>query len=604
MSNTFHLADPATSAPAIEADVVVVGSGMAGLTFALEVARGASVLLLTKKARAESNTNWARGGIAAVVGSDDAIRLHLEDTLVAGAGLCHPEVVRAVVADGPARIADLEGWGAAFDREGGRLSLGREGGHSRRRIVHAGDRTGRAVESALLERASAEGLEILEDHRVEELVVVDTATGPGVRGVVVVDDVSGIRRLVRARAVFLATGGCGQVYRHTTNPSIATGDGVAMAYRAGARIANMEFVQFHPTALHPTDDPAVLISEALRGEGAVLERLDGARFMDDHHPLGSLAPRDVVARAIARELRDTADDHVMLDVGGIGSALLTTRFAGTVEDCLARGVDPLEGGIPVVPAAHYACGGIWTDLHGRSTLDGLFAAGEVACTGLHGANRLASNSLLEAVVMADRAASALREVLMAEGRWGDRPAPPQLDVPAAQSGGRFVDPGAHATRVARGEGSGGGTAPAEIEESTEVAALRDLMWEKAGIVRTVTGLEEAREALLPLHERGPHDAPLLSSLATTALLIVSCALARRESRGLHWLEDHPWRDNEGALSDTFVEGPSDGAGGGGPVPTLGAREGSVAALGAGEGAVAALAAREGPVATLAARGRR
>lgn len=538
----------------IDADVVVVGSGMAGLTLALELAQGASVLLLTKKARAESNTNWARGGIAAVVGTDDEVRLHVEDTLVAGAGLCHPAVVRAVVTDGPARIADLEAWGAAFHREGGHLSLGREGGHSRRRIVHAGDRTGRAIESALLGRASSEGLVILEDHRVEDLVVVDVDGGAAVRGVIVVDDVSGARRTVRARAVFLATGGCGHVYRHTTNPSIATGDGVAMAYRAGARIANMEFVQFHPTALHPTGDPAVLISEALRGEGAVLERLDGRRFMDGHHPLGSLAPRDIVARAIARELQDTSDEHVRLDVSGIDPALMATRFAGTVEDCQARGVDPSQGGIPVVPAAHYACGGVWTDLQGRTTLDGLFASGEVACTGLHGANRLASNSLLEAVVMAERAALALRQMLIDEGRWTDRPQPPNVGPmgPDAPFGSAPAGGGANSAAPANAAGLGG-SAVANDPDDTEIDGVRDLMWEKAGIVRTIAGLQEAREALLPLQSGGATASTRLSNLATTALLIVSCALSRRESRGLHWLEDHPWRDNERGLADTILE---------------------------------------------------
>lgn len=538
---------------------------MAGLTFALEVARGASVLLLTKKARAESNTNWARGGIAAVVGTDDDAEFHVQDTFVAGAGLCHSHVVRTVVGEGPDRIADLEAWGAAFHREDGRLSLGREGGHSRRRIVHAGDRTGRAIESALLTRASAEGLAILEDHRVEDLVVVEGPQGPSVRGVVVVDDVHGVRRLVRSRAVFLATGGLGRVYRHTTNPSIATGDGVAMAYRAGARIANMEFVQFHPTALHPTGDTAVLISEALRGEGAVLERLDGRRFMDDHHPLGSLAPRDVVARAIAREMRETGDDHVRLDCSGIDRELLTSRFAGTLEDCRERGVDPATQGIPVVPAAHYACGGIWTDLQGRSTLDGLLASGEVACTGLHGANRLASNSLLEAVVMAERAATTLRRTLESEGRWSDSPRPPALpDRPDVDASSPHSDSsGAEASAAGTGSGiraateaaAGAPATPHDAAAAREVAEIRDLMWEKAGIVRTVAGLEEARERLLPLQGGGASASAPVANLATTALLIVASALARRESRGLHWLEDHPWRDNESALGDTLVEIP-------------------------------------------------
>lgn len=515
-----------------DVDVVVVGSGIAGLTLALKVAQGASVLLLTKKARAESNTNWARGGIAAVMGADDDPALHVADTLVAGAGLCHGDVARLVVEDGAARIGDLTAWGTAFHRDGERLSLGREGGHSRRRIVHAGDRTGRVIETALLEQASSDGLTILEDHRVDDLVLVEAPGGPVVRGVRVVDDTRGVRHMVRARAVFFATGGCGRVYLHTTNPAIATGDGVAMAYRAGARISNMEFVQFHPTALHPTEDPAFLISEALRGEGAVLERLDGTRFMDLHHPLGSLAPRDIVARAVARELRDTGEDHVRLDVGGMTSGLLEARFEETVEGCRIRGIDPWTDGIPVVPAAHYVCGGIWTDTFGRSSLEGLFAAGEVACTGLHGANRLASNSLLEAVVVAHRAAVAIRQLLTDEGRWTSQPRAPIW--PVAPDG--------------RGPPPTGDVHP----DSAPIAELRHLMWERAGIVRTVAGLEEAREALEGSGHLGASTEPELRNLTTTALLIVRCALARRESRGLHWLEDHPWRDNERYLRDTHL----------------------------------------------------
>lgn len=529
---------PEGAAPALEADVVVVGSGIAGLTFALRMARGASVLLLTKKHRAESNTNWARGGIAAVMGPDDEAELHVADTLVAGAGLCHGDVVRGIVGDGPARIADLWAWGTAFQRDHGAWSLGREGGHSRRRIVHAGDRTGRAIETALLDRAAARGLTILEDHRVDDLVVQDGPRGAEVRGVQVVDDARGVRRTVHARAVFLATGGCGRVYRHTTNPAIATGDGVAMAFRAGARISNMEFIQFHPTALHPTEDPAFLISEALRGEGAVLRRLDGTPFMDRYHALGSLAPRDVVARAIARELQDAADDHVRLDVSGIEPGLRAGRFASTLDGVRERGIDPEDGGIPVVPAAHYVCGGIWTDEVGRSSVDGLLAAGEVACTGLHGANRLASNSLLEAVVVAHRAAAALEDAFRSEGRWTERPHPPAAPDPAPDAAG----------------------APDGAPDDPDVGALRSLMWDQAGIVRSVAGLEEARERLEGVG--GPDATPELRNLATVARLIVACALARRESRGLHWLQEHPWRDNESCLGDThMVRGPH-----GAPVP--------------------------------------
>lgn len=529
------IAPSSSASPPPDADVVVVGSGIAGLTFALRMARGASVLLLTKKHRAESNTNWARGGIAAVVGSDDDPALHVADTLVAGAGLCHGDVVARIVAEGPARIGDLAAWGTGFHRDGDRFSLGREGGHSRRRIVHAGDRTGRAIETALLDRASARGLAILEDHRVIDLVVEDDGEGPVVRGVRVVDDAGGEERTVRARTVFLATGGCGRVYRHTTNPAIATGDGVAMAFRAGARIANMEFVQFHPTALHPTEDPAFLISEALRGEGAVLRRRDGSAFMDRHHPLGSLAPRDIVARAIAGELADSTDDHVMLDVTGIPPELRRDRFASTLDGCRERGVDPEVRGIPVVPAAHYVCGGVWTDESGRTSIEGLMAAGEVACTGLHGANRLASNSLLEAVVMAHRAAVVLADDFRREGRWSDHPEPPSGDDAAPS------DPGAAPPRPA-------GTAVDDAER--EIAALRTLMWEKAGIVRSVAGLEEAREELAPIARTAP--SPELRNLATAGRLIVECALRRRESRGLHYLSDHPWRDNERHLADTTL----------------------------------------------------
>lgn len=527
--------------PDLEADVVVVGSGIAGLTFALEAARGASVLLLTKKHRAESNTNWARGGIAAVVGPDDAPDLHVGDTLVAGAGLCHGDVVRRIVEEGPARIADLWGWGTGFHRTEAGWSLGREGGHSRRRIVHAGDRTGRAIETALLDRASHDGLAILEDHRVDDLLVDDGAEGGVVRGVRVVDDARGVVRAVRARAVFLATGGCGRVYRHTTNPAIATGDGVAMAYRAGARITNMEFIQFHPTALHPTEDPAFLVSEALRGEGAVLRRIDGTPFMDRYHSLGSLAPRDVVARAIARELRDSDDDHVILDVSGIPAELRATRFASTLDGCRDRGHDPETEGIPVVPAAHYVCGGVWTDESGRTSVSGLLAAGEVACTGLHGANRLASNSLLEAVVVAHRAARALADDLKREGRWSERPRPP-----ATPSSG------------SSGDTDGAAPPPAESDPVDRgVEALRTLMWEKAGIARTRAGLHEAREALEAMPGSAP--SPELRALTTVSRLIVACALSRRESRGLHWVDDHPWRDNEAFLRDTHVVRGPDGA---------------------------------------------
>jgi L-aspartate oxidase len=531
----------------LEADVVVVGSGIAGLTFALRASEGASVVLVTKKERAQSSTNYARGGIAAVLGDDDDVALHVGDTLVAGAGLCHADVVELVVRDGPARVRDLMAWGAAFRSEGGRLSLGREGGHSRRRIVHAGDRTGRAIESALLAAAAEQGLAIVEDHMAVDLVLDERARTVGearVAGVHVLDEASGRRVEVRAPLVLLATGGCGRIYRHTTNPSIATGDGVAMAYRAGAPVANLEFMQFHPTALYPTEDPAFLISEALRGEGAVLRRLDGTPLMEGRHPLGSLAPRDVVARTLHRALTDSGEPHAVLDVSALGQEVLEARFPAALEKCRERGIDPLERGIPVVPAAHYLCGGVLTDSRGRTGLPGLLAVGEVACTGLHGANRLASNSLLEAVVVAHRASEVARDVLEAADRWGgggrtfvglpDRRQPTEVVDPA-----RPAQPGAALLQAA--------------------ATARDLMWTHAGIVRSVARLGEARDRLDAELARHPEayalDAPAeveVRNLLETAALVVRSALSRRESRGLHYLEDHPWRDNEAFLHDTVL----------------------------------------------------
>jgi L-aspartate oxidase len=522
----------------LETDVVVVGSGIAGLTFALRAAEGVDVVLVTKKERAASNTNHARGGIAVVLGEDDALELHVGDTLVAGAGLCHHEVVELVVREGPARVRDLMAWGAEFERRGERLSLGREGGHSRRRIVHAGDRTGRAIETALLDAAEEQRLRIVEDHMAVDLLVEDTADGaPRVAGVEVLDEATGERLHIRAFLVLLATGGCGRIYRHTTNPAIATGDGVAMAYRAGAAVANMEFIQFHPTALYPTEDPAFLVSEAVRGEGAVLRRLDGTPFMDRHHPLGSLAPRDVVARAIHRELTGTGDPHVVLDVSPLAPGVLAARFPAALEGCRARGIEPDQDGIPVVPAAHYACGGVWTDTSGRTSLPGLLAAGEVACTGLHGANRLASNSLLEAVVVAHRAARAARTDLEAAGRWGA----PSRSAPVDRGAARPGSLGAEGPLLGAAE------------------AARDRMWLGAGIVRSGAGLAATHTWLTDALAAQPTVDAVATPAAVEARnvleiseLVVRSALGRPESRGLHFLEDHPWRDNEVGLVDTVL----------------------------------------------------
>lgn len=536
-----------------EPRVIVVGSGIAGLTFALKAAPLGPVLVLTKKSRADSNTNYARGGIAAAFGPDDDPELHLEDTLQAGDGLCRRDRVEMVVREGPERVRELVEWGIRFQREGAGFSLGKEGGHSRRRILHAGDRTGKEIERALIAAVAAdERIRVREDVGVVDLIV--ERDGPGgsavCRGVLALDHPNGKRAAFRSEATLLAAGGCGQVYRYTTNPGIATGDGIAMAYRAGARIANMEFVQFHPTALHPVEDPAFLLSEAIRGEGAVLRLLDGTAFMDRYDSRGSLAPRDVVARAVDLELARTGDPYVVLDVSSIPRSTMEARFPGAVEGCRARGIDPHERGIPVVPAAHYVCGGILTDDHGRSTLPGLFAVGEVACTGVHGANRLASNSLLEAVVFAHRAFLAMRE-------GGGEGAP----APVAHGGFRAAAPGS-----AGGEGAGGLAAPLpSSEEADRIAGirarLRGLMWTGAGIARSDLGLAEAHRSvtrLLAEEEERWREGPWtiegseLRNLLQTAALIVECARSRKESRGLHYNVDHPDRDDGAPPRDTVL----------------------------------------------------
>ncbi|NJD19481.1 MAG: FAD-binding protein, partial [Gemmatimonadetes bacterium] len=419
-----------------------------------------------------------------------------------------------------------------------RLSLGREGGHSRRRIAHSGDHTGREIESALLAAvAAAPNIAVLEDHLALDLLVTPDAAGrPVCCGALVLEHPTGAVSVVHSRFTMLASGGCGQVYRHTTNPPIATGDGIAMGYRAGARVANMEFIQFHPTALHPTEDPAFLISEAVRGEGAVLRTLGGTAFMERYHPLGSLAPRDVVARAIDGQLKERGESHVLLDVSSIGTERMEERFPGAVAGCRERGVDPVDG-IPVVPAAHYACGGVLTDSMGHTSLAGLYATGEVACSGVHGANRLASNSLLEAVVFAARAARMVSHRLATlEGKAPVPPLPPDLPSP-------------------------GGDEPDLAGIAQRRAELRDLMWDLVGIVRSEERLEQAEadiarlstvEAHRWIRTRWTAEGAELRNLLQVAEIIVRCARLRRESRGLHYTLDHPWRDNERCLKDTVV----------------------------------------------------
>jgi L-aspartate oxidase len=527
-------------------DFLVLGSGIAGLSFALKVAALGRVAIVTKKSRAESNTNYAQGGIAAVTSKEDSVEMHVRDTMEAGAGLCHEDVVRTIVQEGPARIAELIDLGMKFsEREiaGGReLDLGREGGHSKRRILHAKDVTGREIESALLNAVAAQpNIEIFENHFAIDLITQHKLEGkaggsPSANrcvGVYVLDNIAGEVETFVARSILLATGGCGKVYLYTTNPDIATGDGVAMAYRAGAAIANMEFVQFHPTCLFHPKAKSFLISEAVRGEGGVLKTIDGVPFMEKYHPLKSLAPRDIVARAIDTEMKKSGADHVILDITDKPAAFIIERFPNIYATCLKFGVDITREPIPVVPAAHYECGGVLTNVEGRTEIPGLYAVGEVACTGLHGANRLASNSLLEAMVCAHRAAERLRQ-------WPD-PAV-NLPIPEWHSGS------AH-----------------NVDELVVINhnwdEIRRMMWDYVGIVRTNKRLQRARKRIANLQEEIQDyywdftvnsDLLELRNIATVAELIIQSALLRPESRGLNYNLDYPTADPAWAQRDTIL----------------------------------------------------
>src|SRR5437773_7108856 len=528
-------------------DFLILGSGIAGLTFALKVAPHGRVAIITKKNRAESNTNYAQGGIAAVTSKEDSFELHVRDTLEAGAGLCKEAVVRTIVQEGPARVRELIELGMHFsEREAStangtrELDLGKEGGHSRRRILHAKDVTGREIERALLAAIAVQpNIEIFENHFAIDLVTTQKVGRPGPNhciGVYVLDKADGQVQTFTASNVLLATGGCGKVYLYTTNPDIATGDGVAMAYRAGATVANMEFIQFHPTCLYHPKAKSFLISEAVRGEGGVLKTVEGAEFMDAHHPLKSLAPRDVVARAIDSEMKRSGAEHVLLDITHKPARFLVERFPNIHQTCLRYGIDITREPIPVVPAAHYQCGGVATNVDGETEIVGLYAVGEVACTGLHGANRLASNSLLEALVCAHRAAM---KVLA-------HPAHPvDSKIPPWRSG--------HAT-----------DADELVVVSHNWDEIRRLMWDYVGIVRTNKRLQRAQKRIVHLQEEireyywdfiVTSDLLELRNIATVAELIVTSALMRLESRGLHYNLDYPNSDPAWAQRDTAVRKP-------------------------------------------------
>jgi L-aspartate oxidase len=522
-------------------DAIVVGSGIAGLSFALKLAaKGWRVALITKKNSAESNTNNAQGGIACVTAGTDDFESHVRDTLIAGDGLCDEALTRAIVEAAPERVRELAEIGVAFSRneQTGAFDLGREGGHSQRRILHVHDLTGAAIEEALLAAiAKDERIELLEHFVAIDLIMSRSEHEARLLGLYALDTRGKAVVTLRAPVVALATGGVGQVYQYTTNPAIATGDGIALAYRAGAPVANMEFIQFHPTALYTRDGDRSLISEAVRGEGAVLRGFDGSdAFMSRHDSRAELAPRDIVARAIDAEMKKSGAPHVWLDIRGRGEERLMRRFPHIFATCLKHGVNMDRDLIPVVPAAHYLCGGVRTNIHAQTAIAGLYAAGEVACTGLHGANRLASNSLLEAIVLAHN---------------------------GTESADQFLRSGAAAAAAAH-------TAPdwidGDVSESDERvvlthnrAELRQAMWDYVGIVRTSKRLLRAQTRLRAL-EREIHEyywnfkvEPALLELRNLALiarLVVECALQRKESRGLHFTLDYP--EKSAALRDSEV----------------------------------------------------
>jgi L-aspartate oxidase len=527
----------------LQFDFLVIGSGSAGLTYALNVANYGKVAIITKKDRAESNTNYAQGGIASVLDQHDTFEAHIQDTLVAGAGLCKRDAVELIVTEGPQVVRNLIEMGAKFTEKHGLLDLGREGGHSANRIVHAADMTGREIESVLLQQVAAHpNITMLEHHFAMELITEHHLGKQVTRydndthcyGAYALNIEADKVDKILAKTTMLATGGAGRVYLHTTNPEIATGDGIAMAYRAKARVANMEFIQFHPTSLAIPEANSFLISEAVRGHGAYLRNKEGVRFMQSYDTRGELAPRDIVARAIDDQMKKRGDDFVYLDITHVPKHDIIEHFPNIYEECLRHGIDLSADWAPVVPASHYICGGVITDLFGRTSINGLFAAGEVTCTGVHGANRLASNSLLEALVFARRASGKAVEYVK--------------DVAI----NHYEFP----------EWDDSGTMDTEewVLISHNMRELQQLMSDYVGIVRSDLRLNRAFRRTRLLYEevesfyaRNTVSVPLfqLRNAICVAYLIIRSALLRKESRGLHFTTDYPFPD-ESQRKDTVI----------------------------------------------------
>jgi L-aspartate oxidase len=520
-------------------DFIIIGTGVAGLSLALKAAERGRVIILTKRSSKDSSSYLAQGGVAAVLSSTDSLDKHIEDTLKTGAGLCRRSVVEMCVRSGPEIIRAMETRGIPFTRlKNGDLDLGREGGHSERRIAHVDDFTGMHIVNFLLDEVNRHpGIRILENFTVVDLILPSKFGAGEYRcvGCYALNNATGVIDKFVAPCTVIAAGGAGKVYLYTSNPDVACGDGVAMACRAGVTIANMEFFQFHPTCLYHPQSKGLLISEALRGEGAVLKRTDGTAFMSGYHPDGNLAPRDVTARAIDDQLKKTGDDFVLLDVTHRQHDFITQRFPNIYRRCLDLGIDMTARPIPVVPAAHYTCGGIVTDEFGKTSLPGLWSIGESACTGLHGANRLASNSLLEGLVMAERCAESLIESF------------PHLGVERSKVPG--WDPG----KAVHSHES--------VIVSQDWDEIRRFMWNYVGIVRSNGRLLRARKRLGLVQEEIDEyywnyiitsDLVELRNIATIAELIIESALFRKESRGLHYTLDYPERDDGQWAGDTLM----------------------------------------------------